>query len=221
MIAKDLISNEIPPVKTSDTGLEALNWMMFFKVSHLPIVNNEEFLGLISEDDIYNLNNPDEVLGNHKLSLFMPYAYANQHIYEVLEIAARLKLSVIPVIDESNKYLGVIRMVDLLHEFAKYSAIERSGGIIVLDVHVSDYSLVEISQIVESNDAKILSLYVTTLPDSSRIEITIKVNVSDLTSIVQTFTRFEYQVKASYLEIDKQEDLYNSRYDLLMRYLNT
>ena len=221
MIAKDLISNEIPPVKTSDTGLEALNWMMFFKVSHLPIVNNEEFLGLISEDDIFELNNPDEVLGNHKLSLFMPYAYANQHIYEVLEIAARLKLSVIPVIDESNTFLGVIKMVDLLHEFAKYSAIERTGGIIVLDVHVSDYSLVEIAQIVESNDAKILSLYVTSLPDSSRMEITIKVNVSDLTSIVQTFNRFEYQVKASYLEIDKQDDLYNSRFDLLMRYLNT
>jgi predicted transcriptional regulator len=221
MIAKDLISNEIPPVKTSDTGLEALNWMMFFKVSHLPIVNHEEYLGLISEDDIYDMNNPDDVIGNHKLSLFMSFATQDQHIYEVLELAARLKLSVIPVINDDKVFLGVIRMVDLLHEFAKYSAIERQGGILVLEVHINDYSPSEIAQIVESNDAKILSLYVASMPDSSRMEVTIKVNVSDLSSIIQTFYRFEYEVKASYLELDKQEDLYSSRYDLLMRYLNT
>ncbi len=221
MIAKDLISNEIPPVKTSDTGLEALNWMMFFKVSHLPIVNHEEYLGLISEDDIYDMNNPEDVIGNHKLSLFMSLATQDQHIYEVLELAARLKLSVIPVINDTKVFLGVIKMGDLLHEFAKYSAIERQGGIVVLEVHVNDYSPSEIAQIVESNDAKILSLYVASMPDSSRMEVTIKVNVSDLSSIIQTFSRFEYEVKASYLELDKQEDLYNTRYDLLMRYLNT
>jgi len=220
MIAKDLISNEIPPVKTSDTGLEALNWMMFFKVSHLPIVNNEEFLGLICEDDIYNLNNPDDVIGDHKLSLFMAFANQHQHIYEVLEIAARLKLSVIPVVNDSMLFLGVIKMVDLLHEFAKYSAIERPGGIIVLEVHENDYSPSEIAQIVESNDAKILSLYIVSLQDSARMEVTIKVNVSDLSSIIQTFYRFEYEVKASYLEVDKQDDLYNSRYELLMKYLD-
>lgn len=219
MIAKELISHEIPPLKTSDTGLEALNWMMFFKVSHLPIVNNEQFLGLISEDDIYDLNNPNKVMGNHKLSLFMAFANQNQHIYEVLEIAARLKLSVIPVVNDSKLFLGVIKMVDLLHEFAKYSAIERPGGIIVLEVHNNDYAPSEIAQIVESNDSKILSLYIASLPDSARMEVTIKVNVSDLSSIIQTFNRFEYEVKASYLEVDKQDDLYNSRYELLMRYL--
>jgi Mg/Co/Ni transporter MgtE len=167
------------------------------------------------------MNNPDDVIGNHKLSLFMSFATQDQHIYEVLELAARLKLSVIPVINDAKVFLGVIKMVDLLHEFAKYSAIERQGGILVIEVHVNDYSPSEIAQIVESNDAKILSLYVASMPDSSRMEVTIKVNVSDLSSIIQTFYRFEYEVKASYLEVDKQEDLYNSRYDLLMRYLNT
>jgi predicted transcriptional regulator len=221
MIAKNLISEEIPPVKTSDTGLEALNWMTFFKVSHLPIVNNQEFLGLISENDIYDLNNPDEAIGNHKLSLYKAYVLPSQHIYEILEVASRLKLSAIPVIDENNKYLGLIKLTELLHEFAKVSAIEKPGGIIVLEVHVNDYSVSEIAQIIESNDARILSLYITTIPDSVRMEINIKVNVSDLTSIIQTFNRFEYEVKASYLEVDKQDELYNTRYELLMRYLNT
>jgi len=221
MVAKDLISYDIPPVKTSDTGLEALNWMVFYKVSHLPIVNNQKLLGLIAEDDIYELNSPEEPIGNHRLSLFRPYVYANQHPYEVLEVASRLRLTVIPVISEEDEYMGMIKMVDLMHYFARLSAIEKSGGIIVLDLHINDYSLSEIAQIVESNDAKILSLYIKSQPDSVRIEVTLKLNVSDLTSIIQTFNRYDYDVKASFMEVDQQEDLYNSRFDHLMRYLNT
>ena len=221
MVAKDLISYDIAPVKTSDTGLEALNWMVFYKVSHLPVVNNKKFLGLISEDDIYDLNDPEEPIGNHRLSLFRPYVFSGQHPYEIIEVASRLRLTVIPVITQENEYLGMIKMVDLMHFFARLSAIEKSGGIIVLDLHMNDYSLGEIAQIVESNDAKILSMYLETQPNSVRMEVTLKLNVSDLTSIIQTFNRYDYEVKASFMEVDQQEDLYNSRFDHLMRYLNT
>lgn len=220
MIATDIITDEMPSVKTSDTGLEALNWMTFFKVSHIPIVNNKIFLGLLSENDIYDLNNPEEPIGNHNISLHKAFVLPTQHIYEILEIASRLKLTVIPVVNESNEYIGIIKLTDLIHEFAKVSAIEKPGGIIVLEVHVNDYSVSEISQIIESNNAKVLSLYIHTIPDSVRIEVHVKVNVSDVTSILQTFNRYEYEVKASHLEMDKHDDLYNSRYELLMRYLN-
>jgi signal-transduction protein with cAMP-binding, CBS, and nucleotidyltransferase domain len=221
MIAKDLISHEISPVRTSETGLDALNWMVFFKVSHIPVVNNEEFLGLLSEDDVYDLNNPEEPIGNHHLSLFQPYVYEHQHLYEVLEAASRLRLTVVPVVTERKKYLGVIKMVDLMHHYAQVAAIQKPGGIIVLSMHINDYSLGEIAQITEANDARILSMYVSMPPDSVRMEVTLKVNVSDLTSIIQTFNRYDYEVKASFMEQDQQEDLYNSRYELLMRYLNT
>ena len=221
MLAKDLISHEISPVRTSETGLDALNWMVFFKISHIPVVNNEEFLGLLSEDDVYDLNNPEEPIGNHHLSLFQPYVYEYQHLYEVLEVASRLRLTVVPVVTEKKTYLGVIQMVDLMHYYAQVSAIQKPGGIIVLSMHVNDYSLSEIAQITEANDAKILSMYVSMPPDSVRMEVTLKVNLSDLTSIIQTFNRYDYEVKASFLEQDQQADLYNSRYELLMRYLNT
>lgn len=221
MLAKDLISDEIPALRTSDTAVEALNWMEVFRISHLPIVNNEEFLGLISDADIYDLNNPNEAIGNHRLSLLRPSVRSDQHIYEVMEVAARLKLTVIPVLDSQNKYLGVVQMAGLLHYFAKLSAIEKPGGIVVLEITQSDYSMIEISQIIESNDAKILSMYVNTLPDSTKLEVTLKLNITDLTSVIQTFNRYEYDIKASFMEFDEQDDLYNERYDLFMRFLNT
>src|SRR6266540_1483027 len=98
MLAKDLISDVIPALRTSDTGVKALYWMDIFRISHLPIVNNEEFLGLISDKDIYDLNTADEAIGNHNLSLFSPFVYENQHVYEIIELTAKLQLTVVPVL---------------------------------------------------------------------------------------------------------------------------
>ncbi|OFX22624.1 MAG: hypothetical protein A2041_11370 [Bacteroidetes bacterium GWA2_31_9b] len=220
MLAKDLLSEEIPAIRTSDTAVEALNFMEVFRVSHLPIVNNEEFLGLISDSDIYDMNTPEEAIGNHRLSLIRPYVRFDQHIYEIIELASRLKLTVVPVLDYHNKYIGLVRMSDLLHYFSKLIAIEKPGGIIVVEMSQSDYSMSEIAQIVESNNAKILSMYLTSSVDSTKIEVTLKLNVTDLTAIIQTFNRYEYTIKASFMEFDEQDDLYNSRYELFMKYLN-
>jgi acetoin utilization protein AcuB len=219
MLAKDLISDFILPLKTSDTGLMALYSMEELKVLHLPIVNNTEFLGLISESDILNLNTPEEALGNHVLSLKKPYVTASQHIYDVLKIISTLDLSLVPVLDEKLNYLGVITLSNLVKQYSKISAFENPGGIIVIELNVNDYSISEIARIVESDDAKVLSLYVSSHPDSTKLEITIKVNKIDLTSILQTFYRFNYNIKASFSEKDDQ-DVIQERFDSLMNYLN-
>lgn len=216
-----MISEIIPSLKTSDTGITALNWMDVFKVMHLPIVNDKEFLGLISEVDIYDMNMPEEPLGNHPLSLFMPYVLEHQHVFEIMEVVSRLKLSLVPVLDVKKNYLGVITMVDLLHYFAELSALKNPGGIIIVELNSNDYSMAQISQIVEGNDAKILSSYITPHQDSTKLELTLKLNVTDLTSVIQTFNRYNYSIKGSFMKFDDEEDLLDERYDLLMRYLNT
>jgi len=220
MLAKDLISDIVPALRTSDTGTKALNWMDIFRISHLPIVNNKEFLGLISDTDIYDLNMVDEPIGNHGLSLFSPYVRNYQHIYEVIEIASRLKLTVVPVLDDKNNYLGLITLTDLLYYFADLSAFKHPGGIIVLELHVNDYSLTEIAQIIEGNDAKILSLYLASPGDSMKLELTIKINRTDLSSIIQTFNRYNYNIKASFMEDNELDSWYTNRYDSFMKYLN-
>ncbi len=220
MLAKDLMSDVVPALKTSDTGVQALSWMDIFRISHLPIVNERDFLGLISDKDIYNLNMADEPIGNHNLSLFSPFVYEDQHIYEVIEIASRLKLTIIPVLDKSKHFKGLITLTDLVRVFADLSALKHPGGILVLEVNQNDYSLNEISQIVEGNDAKILSLYISTSDATTRMTVTLKINRNDLSSIIRTFERYEYNIVASYLKDDEEEKLLEERYDLFMRYLN-
>lgn len=221
MLAKDLMSDVVPALKTSDTGVQAISWMEIFRISHLPIVNDREFLGLISDKDIYDLNMAEEPIGNHSLSLFSPYVFDDQHIYEVIELASRLELSVIPVLDHSNNYLGLITLYDLVEHFAELSALKHPGAILVLEVSQNDYSLTEISQIVESNDAKILSLYISSEENTTQMDVTLKINRIDLSAIIRTFERYEYNIKASYMKDDEADRLYQDRFDSFMRYLNT
>jgi acetoin utilization protein AcuB len=220
MVAKDLISEVIPSLKTSDLGQTALNWMEIFRISHLPIVNNQDFLGLISDADIYDMNQANEPIGNHYLALSKPYVLEKQHIFEVIGVASRLKLSVIPVLDDKNRYVGVITTNDLIRHIAGISSMDQYGGIIVLDLVERDYSLTQIAQIVESNNIKILSMYITSSPESTRLEVTLKVNTSDLTSVIRTFERYNYEVKTWVTNNDSMESLYSERFDLLMKYLN-
>lgn len=215
-----MISEVIPSLKTSDTGLTALNWMDIFKVTHLPIVNDKEFLGLISENDIYDLNMPEEPLGNHFLSLLRPYATENQHVFEIMELASRLKLSLVPVLDDKKNYLGAISITDLLHYFAELSALKNPGGIVVIELNQNDYSFTQIAQIVEGNDAKILGAYITSNPNSVKVELTLKLNVTDLTSIKQTFYRYNYTVLGSFMKHDDEEDLLEDRLNNLLKFLN-
>jgi len=219
MIAKELISNLIPPLKTSDTGNKALRWMKEFNVRHFPIVNNKQFLGLIAEEDIMDLSEPKEALGNHALSLFKPFVDENVHIFEVIKLAAELKLSLIPVVEGEMNYVGVITMESLIHYFAQMNSLTNPGGIIVLEIQPNEYSISEIGQIVESNNAKVLCAYVSSPTGGRQMEVTIKVNTTEFKHIVATFERYEYKVKAYYHEADHL-DVLQERFDALMNYLN-
>jgi acetoin utilization protein AcuB len=220
MIAKDLISEVIPALKTSDLGQTALNWMEIFRVSHLPIVNNQDFLGLISDADIYDMNQASEPIGNHELTLIKPYVREDQHIFEVIGLASRMKLSVVPVLNNKNHYLGVITTSDLIRHMAGISSMDQPGGILVLELLERDYSLTQIAQIVESNNVRIMSMYITSPPESTKLEVTLKVNSTELTSVIRTFERYNYEVKTWISTNDSMEALYSERFDLLMKYLN-
>ena len=220
MLAKELISDIVPALRTSDSGLTALNWMEVFRVSHLPIVNDKELLGLISDADIYDLNMAEEPIGNHNLSLTSPSVRFDQHIYEVINLISKYKLTVVPVLDIDGKYQGIISLHDLLQKFAHLTATQNPGGIIMLELNENDYSLTEIANIIEGNDAKVLSLYITSPKDSVKLELTIKVNRVDISSIIQTFNRYNYIIKASYLDDEELDSLYKSRFDQFMKYLN-
>jgi acetoin utilization protein AcuB len=218
MIAKDLITDEIPPLKHTDSGETALRWMDEFKVSHLPVLKNDNFVGLISETDILDrqdLTQSLDVLFDH---LPRPYVKEGAHIYEVLFKVAEHKISVIPILSEDEKYLGCTSIHQLIQLIANTGSIKEQGGIIVLEVNQNNYSLAQIAQIVESNNARILSSYIMSSPDSTKLEVTLKINQIELDRIIRTFERYDYTISASFQKSAFDDDL-QLRYDALLNFL--
>ena len=219
MRAIELIAGEIPPLTHNDSAQKALNWMEEFKVSHLPVLKNGNFVGVISETDLLDKMELDKTLDVLFQHLPRPYAVETDHIYQVLSKIAEFKLSLIPILSNSEKYIGCTSVHHLLTLIANTGSIKENGGIIVLEMAKNDYSLSQIAQIVESNDAKILSSYIMISPDSMNIEVTIKVNQIELDRVIRTFQRYDYHIKASFQKSSLEEDL-KFRYEALMNYLN-
>ena len=190
-----------------------------YRVSHLPITSDEELLGVISDEDINTLNHFEECIGNHRLSLARVFVTEDMHIYEVIRLFSVHKLTLIPVLDKKGNYMGVITLRELVEKFAEFTAVGNPGGVLILEVNEKDYSLSQIAQIVESNDAIILSVFIHSFPDSTRMEVILKVNKMDITSIIATFNRYDYIIKASFSESD-YDDYLRDRFDSFMNYLN-
>ena len=219
MLAKELINDDVPPLKVEDSVERALAWMDEFHVSHLPLVNGTEFVGMISDDELYDLDEPDSPIGSHKLALVKPVLLPGQHAYDVLKLMAELSLDVIAVSDEEGNFIGSVTLPRLAEKLARLAAVREPGGILVLEVNNVDYSLSQIAQIVESNDARILSSYLSATADSNKVEITLKINKEDLSRILQTFNRYNYNVKATFHQSAFEEDL-RHRYDEFMNYIS-
>jgi acetoin utilization protein AcuB len=219
MVAIELIADAIPPVHTSDTVQKVLDRMVEFRLRHLPIVNEEQFLGLVAEDDLIGESDYQTAVGAMALSLVNPYVLEDQHIYDVIRLFYERHLTVVPVLDAKRNYLGIISINAITEYFAKITAIAQPGGIIVLEINNKNNSLAHMAQIVESDNAQILSSYVRTFPDSTKMEVTLKVNKQDISTIIATFLRYEYDIKATFNNTDNNDNA-RDRYDSLMNYLN-
>jgi len=219
MIASELITYDIPPLKLSDSGVKALDWMEEFKVCDIPVVNKGKYVGLIRESDILDRNNQEDKISTFKLDFRRPFAHQNQHLFELIGLIIDNNIDILPVVDDKEKYLGIITMKSILTYFSKAVSIVNQGSIITLELNINDYSLSEIAKLVESDNAKILASFITSHPNSTKLEVTLKINKTEISRILHTFERFDYVVTASYNESEYHQDLQN-RYDEFMRFLN-
>lgn len=219
MHAIDLITDDIPPLRTSDTIGRALDWMEEFKVSHLPVVENRRLVGVVQDSALVDKGDAEAELGTVRDRFTHAFVRGGQHIYDVMKVLTEQNLTVVPVLDETGNFLGTVGEHEALRRLAEVANINQPGSVVVLEMTSADYSLHEIARIVEGNDAKILSVYTHTVPDSARTEVTLKINREDISDVLQSFERYEYFVKSTYQGSRFHDDL-RGRYDELMRFIN-
>ncbi len=219
MIAKNLIADNIHPLKLSDPLDLAMHWMEENKCEHLPIVSDQLlYLGIVSEEILLSASN-ENTLSDFKNPFLKPAVREEEHIFDVIKLMTELNLSVIPVIDKSENYLGSISEKNIIQELSKFVSATDPGGIIVLEMNKRDYFLTQIVNIIEGNECKVLGVYTSPAADSTQVDVTIKVNTEDLSRIIQTFERFNYNVLATFHQGAYEQDLKN-KFDEFMHYLS-
>jgi len=220
LLAEKLISDSLTSVNSTEKGKRALNSMDVYRVSHIPVVNGSKYLGLVSDKLIYDLNLLELPIETQLDKLNTSHVHKEQHIFEVAILMYKLKLSVLPVLDTDHNYLGAITLYDLARRFAKLFSLEEIGGVIILEMNVNNYSLSEISRIVESNDIKILSCFLDRKPGTNILDVILKLNSDELSPLIQAFMRYDYDVKAVYLDQSELSDLFKDRFDQFMKFMN-
>lgn len=218
MIAKELISDNIPPIKPDDSGLRAMKWMEEFKVSHLPVVNERQFLGLISDNDILDMENPEQPVSVISDFFEKIFVNENKHYYDALKVISDDHLSVLPVLNDEGLYVGSISVNNIIEKLSTMAAVNEPGSVLILEVRTNDYSMSQIAQIVESNDARIQSAHISGNYDGN-LDVTIKINRADINGIIQTFQRYGYVIKSNFQVNNFYQDDLRNRFESLMNFL--
>lgn len=219
MASQMLITPSVPTLLPTDSGSRALDLMEENNLEHIPVVADEKYLALVQEGDILNWDTPDEELRKSDFLRYSPAINANRHPYDAIKIANDQNLSIVPVVDNENHYLGAITRETIIKYLAENTGMDNPGGIVVLEINMKDYSLYEVARICESEEVVILSTQLYTNKSTGKVELTIKTNRASVDSLANTLERFGYVVKEVYGQHANKDDMMD-RYNLLMAYIN-
>ena len=218
MLNKEMISSSIPSLKLTDSVFQAMELMAEFYVKQLPVVAGDKYVGLVYEDDLMNLEDTAELesVSTHfsKVSV-----HGNMHFLDAVQTANDYHLTVVPVVEKDSDFIGIIVIGDLLRQLGKITGASEPGGVLVLEMDQRNFSFAEISKLIETNDAQITQLNTSWDNGSDSFLVTIKINKFEISDIVATFQRYDYQVKYYFGEELYENELIDN-YDHLMNYLS-
>lgn len=213
----DYINNNLKPLNTLQTISDASELFIDYSFLHFPVLENGIYIGSISKDDTETLEQKTEI-SSIILNLERFYARNSMSWLDIQELFARNSTNVMPVLDENNTYIGFYEMEDLIHLFNETPFLKEEGGTLIIQKNISDFSMSQVVQIIESNNSKLLGLFISRM-ENNIIEITLKVNLGNLNDIIQTLRRFEYEILSHHQEDSYIESL-KERSEYLDKYLN-
>jgi len=218
MLTGNLQTQTLPYLRLSDKVYQALELMNENHVEHLPIVEGDKYLGLVSEGDLSQAENDHSTLEQFKQSISNPSVKEDEHVLRAIQVAVQNGLTVVPIVGENAEMIGVVTYADLLKYSSEFMSLNEPGGLVVLEMESKDYSFNEISRIIEGNEAQIKQLNTNVDPATGLMEVTIKINKTEVSDIVASFQRHEYNVKYYFGEELFENEL-RTNYDNLMNYL--
>jgi Mg/Co/Ni transporter MgtE len=214
---KDYINAEFEPVSGQDTIAEVQDFFDELAFSHFPVLEEGVYIGSIASDDVETFD-ADKTVNDYRYALEGFFVRTTDMWLDVLEVFAKNHTNIVPVLDEGNLYTGYYELEDIMKFFHETPFLKEPGGIIVVERNIIDYSMSQITQIVESNNGKLLGLFISEA-DTEKVQITIKISLGAMNDIIQTFRRYNYEIISGHEE-DNYINTLKERSDYLDKYLN-
>ncbi len=212
------IANDVKALKLDDTVNKAKLLFKELIFTHIPIVQEGRLVGLIAESEIQGLDNNNQKLTEIQYLFNSFFTTENANWFDLLKDFASNDANIIPILNKDKKYIGYFELADILHFFNNTPFLKENGVILVVSKDKDDYSLSEVAQIIERNDAKLFGTFISKILDNT-IEITIKLNTQNINEILQTFRRYNYTIISS-IEKDHYINDLKDRSSYLQKYLN-
>lgn len=214
---KDYITNDYKAISSEETIANVHEFFHELPFSHFPVLEENIYIGCITLDDIETFET-DKKVSDYRYTLEGFFARNSMIWLDVLEVFAKNHANIVPVLDESNIYIGYYELEDIIKFFHETPFLKEPGGIIVVEKGVLEYSMSQITQIVESNNGKLLGLFISE-SDVEKVQVTIKISIGAMNDIIQTFRRYNYEIISEHHEDNYINNL-KERSDYLDRYLN-
>lgn len=213
----DYINNDIKAIAIDESIENVQDFFAELAFSHFPVLENGTYLGSIALDDVETFDT-DKNVSDYRYTLEGFYARTNMIWLDVLEVFARNHTSVVPVLDDNNNYIGYYEITDIVKFFHETPFLKEMGGIIIVEKNINDYSMSQITQIVESNNGKLLGLFISNV-ENDNVQVTVKITLGAMNEIIQTFRRYNYEIISEHQE-DNYLNALKERSDYLDKYLN-
>jgi Mg/Co/Ni transporter MgtE len=211
------INNEIKPLKHTQAIAAAQDLFIDFPYTHFPVIEEGVYIGCISKENA-ELQDSESLINDNRFNFDRFFVRENMIWLDVLEIFAKNESNIIPVLDVKNSYLGYYELEDVIRFLHETPFLKEEGGIIVVEKETDKFSMSQVAQIIESNNAKILGIFISNVV-GNKVEITIKISQSGINDIIQTFRRYEYEIISEHQE-DSYLNSLKERSEYLDKYLN-
>lgn len=217
MNTNDYILKDITALRLNDSVKSAQNLFKNFPITHFPVVENDKLLGSFAEDDAQTIENKEDVLDSYSYLFSSFFAEEKTTVLELIKIFADNNATIIPVLNADKNYIGYYELTDVIEIFSAIPFMHEESETLIVEKLENDYSMSEVTQIVETNGGKILGIYISEKQDGF-VQITLKVISNEINEIMHTFRRYNYEIISTHENDIYLEDLKN-RSEYLQKYL--
>ncbi len=213
----EYINNDFKPIDIKETIEVVQDFFIEIAYSHFPVLENDIFIGCIAAEDVETFE-IQKKLSDYRYTVEGFFVRASMSWLDVLEVFARNNSNIVPILDDNNKYIGYYEITDVVKFLNGTPFLKEVGGIIIVEKNSNEYSMSQITQIVESNNGKLLGLFISEA-SNDKIQITIKITLGSMNEIIQSFRRYNYEIVSEHNE-DNYLNILKERSEYLDKYLN-